>query len=163
MPWKIIKRVAAVILLIIAGYLCLSYGVYLGANSEYKRYDYTKLPNSCFLEALIHSSRASLVLKSEVNPKVFSSIFGYTFTYNDNPVKLSDGTVMTFGHAICIFEYKNKLWAYDMNYGTMLVCKAGDRNEYASRLKIWIESTRNVKIQKCFVVDDWALPSDFIK
>jgi len=163
MPWKIIKRVTAVILLIIAGYLCLSYGVYLGANSEYKRYDYTKLPNSCFLEALIHSSRASLVLKSEVNSKIYSSIFGYTFTYNDD-VKLNiDASTMIFGHAICIFEYKNKLWAYDMNYGTMLVGRAGDRNSYANKLKEWIESTRSVKIQKCFVVDDWSLPSDFIK
>lgn len=127
------------------------------------RYDYTRLPNSCFLEALIHSSRASLVLKSEVNPKTYSSIFGYTFTYNDDPVKLSDGTLMTFGHAICIFEYKNKLWAYDMNYGTMLVGRSGNRNEYANKLKDWIEATRNVKVQKCFVVDDWALPSDFVK
>jgi len=119
------------------------------------------LPNSCFLEALIHSSRASLVLKSEVAPKVFSSIFGYTFTYNDDLNNNSNSLI--FGHAICIFEYKNKLWAYDMNYGTMLVGRAGNRSEYTNKLKVWIESTRNVTIQKCFVVDDWALPSDYIK
>ena len=144
-------------------YVSYVYGVYNGANSEYVRYDYTRLPNSCFLEALIHSSRASLVLKSEVDSKVYSSIFGYTFTYNDNIKFNVDTTAMIFGHAICIFEYKNKLWAYDMNYGTMLVGRAGDRNNYPNKLKEWIETTRSVKIQKCFVVDDWALPSDFVK
>jgi len=50
-----------------------------------------------------------------------------------------------------------------MNYGTMLVGRAGNRNEYPYKLKNWVESTRNVKIEKYFVVDDWALPSDFIK
>lgn len=136
------------------------YGFYKGTNSEYRRYDYTKLPNSCFLEALIHASRASLVLKSETEPQIYTSIFGYTFKYKDD-IKINGKRAMTFGHAICIFEYKNKLWTYDMNYGTMPVGETGNKANYNERLKNWAEKSYGITIDKCFVVDDWStLPPD---
>jgi len=136
-------------------YVFYVYGFYKGANSEYRRYNYTNLPNSCFIEALIHASRASLVLKSETEPQIYSSIFGYTFKYKDD-VKINGKLgAMTFGHAICIFEYKNKLWTYDMNYGTMPIGKAGDRNDYNRRMKEWAEKSYGINIDKSFVIDDW--------
>ena len=136
-------------------------GFKLGKNSSLRTYDYTKLPNSCFLEALIHSSRASLVLKSETNPKVFSSIFGYTYKYKEDITINGKKAAMVFGHAICIFEYKNKLWAYDMNFGTMPIGEAGDRLLYNERVKKWAERSYGIEIDKCFVVDDWmTLPVD---
>ncbi|NBW56746.1 hypothetical protein EBR43_02975 [bacterium] len=136
-------------------------GFKLGKNSSFRTYDYTKLPNSCFLEALIHSSRASLVLKSETNPQVYTSIFGYTYKYKDDILINGKKVAMVFGHAICIFEYKNKLWAYDMNYGTMPVAGAGNRALYNETLRKWAEKSYGIEIDKCFVVDDWmTLPVD---
>ena len=136
-------------------------GFKLGKNSTFRTYDYTKLPNSCFLEALIHSSRASLVLKSETNPQVYSSIFGYTYKYKDDIIINGKKAAMIFGHAICIFEYKNKLWAYDMNFGTMPVGEAGNKLQYNERVKKWAERSYGIEIDKSFVVDDWmTLPVD---
>lgn len=137
------------------------FGFYKGSVSNYRTYDYTKLPNSCFLEALIHSSRASLVLKSETNPQIYSSIFGYTYKYKNDILINGKKSSTIFGHAICIFEFKNKLWTYDMNYGTMYVGLAGDRNKYNDRLKLWAESIYEIEIDKSFVLDDWStMPVD---
>jgi len=105
---------------------------------------------------MIHSSRASLVLKSEVTPRVFSSIFGYTYKYKEDVLINGKKQSTTFGHAICVFEFKNKLWTYDMNYGTMPVGEAGDRDMYNERLKKWAEKTYGIEIDKCFVIDDWT-------
>lgn len=105
---------------------------------------------------MIHASRASLILKTELNPQVYSSIFGYIYKHKDDILVNGQKSSMTFGHAICIFEYKNKLWTYDMNYGTMPVGEAGDRSLYNERLKMWAEKSYGIKIDKCFVVDDWA-------
>lgn len=137
-------------------YSLYTFGFYKGSISNFRTYDYTKLPNSCFLEALIHSSRASLVLKSETNPQIYSSIFGYTFKYKDDVLINGKKQAVTFGHAICIFEYKNKLWTYDMNYGTMPVGSAGSRSNYNERLKEWAEKIYGISIEKSFVIDDWA-------
>lgn len=157
----ILKCLAILGAIIICSYVTLELGFHLGKSSSLRTYDYTKLPNSCFLEALIHASRASLVLKSETQPDIYSSIFGYTYKYNDD-IKINGKKVaMTFGHAVCIFEYKNKLWVYDMNYGTMPVGESGNRNQYNERLKKWAEKSYGIEIDKCFVVDDWAtLPID---
>lgn len=142
-------------------YASMLTGFKIGKNGSYITYDYTKLPNSCFIESLIYSSRASLALKSETTPKIYASIFGYTYNYNDDIKIYGKTTATVFGHAICIFEYKNKLWAYDMNYGTMYVGVAGNKNKYDARLKNWAEDTYGIKIIKCFVVDDWEfLPAD---
>lgn len=141
------------------GALCLGFNI--GKTSSFRTYDYTKLPNSCFLEALIHASRASLVLKSEITPQIYTSIFGYTYKYDSDIQVNGKKLAMTFGHAICIFEYKNKLWVYDMNHGTMPVGAAGNKNQYNDRLKQWAEKSYGIEIDKCFVVDDWStLPPD---
>ena len=112
---------------------------------------YTDLPNSCFIEALMHSSRASLVLKSDV--AVYSSIYGFTYYLGD--VK---NNKQIFGHAVSIFEYKNKLWMYDPVWGTMLVGKATARSEYERMCTQFVEKCYRYKIKKCFVVDDWFVP-----
>jgi hypothetical protein len=158
---RIFKWLAIIGLCVASSYVALETGFSLGKNSSLRTYDYTKLPNSCFLEALIHSSRASLVLKSETNPQVYSSIFGYTYKYDDDIKINGQKLAMVFGHAICIFEYKNKLWAYDMNFGTMPIGEAGDKTQYNERVKKWAERSYGIKIDKCFVVDDWmTLPPD---
>jgi len=138
----------------------LESGYYLGKNSTSRTYDYTKLPNSCFLEALIHASRANLVLKCEVSPSIYSSIFGYTYKHKDDILINGKKSALILGHAICIFEYKNKLWTYDMNHGTMYVGLAVNRSDYTKLMKEWAEKTYDIEIQKCFVIDDWALPID---
>ena len=143
-----------------SAYVSLESGYYLGKNSTSRTYDYTKLPNSCFLEALIHASRANLVLKSETNPDIYSSIFGYTYKHEDDIIINGKKAALVFGHAICIFEYKNKLWVYDMNQGTMYVGVAGDKNKYNDVMKKWAEETYSIKIEKSFVIDDWALPAN---
>ena len=141
-------------------YVSLESGYYIGKNSTSKTYDYTKLPNSCFLEALIHSSRANLVLKSETNPDIYSSIFGYTYKHEDDIIINGKKSALVFGHAVCIFEYKNKLWVYDTNHGTMYVGPAGSRLFYNDVMKKWAEETYKIKIEKSFVIDDWALPAN---
>lgn len=100
------------------------------------------------------------MLKSEVTPNVYSSIFGYTFKYKDDILINGKKAALTMGHAICIFEFKNKLWVYDMNNGTMYVGIAGNRNEYNKLMVKWVEKTYNISIEKSFVIDDWALPTD---
>jgi len=151
-------------LFLTAIFLAFETGFTWSKNKAYKPYNYTQLPNSCFLESLIYSSRASLVLKTETTPRVYSSIFGYIFRYKEDIKIDGKDSSMVFGHAVCIFEYKNKLWAYDMNYGTMPVGNASKRSNYNERLKEWAEKTYEIKIEKCFVVDDWgALPPDFVK
>jgi hypothetical protein len=141
-------------------YVSLESGYHLGKNSSSRTYSYTELPNSCFLEALIHSSRANLVLKTKAKPNVYSSIFGYTYKYQDDIIINGKKTALLYGHAICIFEYKNKLWVYDMNQGTMYVGVAGDKNKYNEMVKKWVEKTYCIKIEKSFVLDDWALPTN---
>lgn len=134
----------------------MEFGYGLGKKSAFRTYNYTNLPNSCFLEALIHSSRANIVLKSETNPQIYSSIFGYTYKFKDDITLNGKKVAITFGHAICIFEYKNKLWAYDMNHGTMPVGKAGNRMLYNEKMVEWAENTYGIEIDKSFVIDDWS-------
>jgi len=149
------------LLVITIPYVSLETGFQLGKNSTFRTYDYTKLPDSCFLEALIHASRANLVLKTDVHPNVYSSIFGYTFRHKDDIIINGKKSALLMGHAICIFEYKNKLWVYDMNHGTMYVDIAvQDRKKYNEIMKKWAEKTYEISIEKSFVIDDWALPSD---
>jgi len=158
---RIFKWVIIIGLFLGSSYIALELGFGLGKNSSFRTYDYTKLPNSCFLEALIHASRASIVLKSETQPQIYSSIFGYTYKFEDDILLNGKKLAMTFGHAICIFEYKNKLWAYDMNHGTMPVGDAGDKNKYNERMVKWAEKSYGIKIDKSFVIDDWStLPPD---
>jgi hypothetical protein len=109
---------------------------------------------------MIYASRASLVLKTEIKPEIYSTIFCYTYKYNDDIIINSKKIAKIFGHAICIFEYKNKLWVYDMNQGTMYVGVAGDNNKYNEMVKKWAEKTYCIKIEKSFVLDDWALPTN---
>ena len=113
---------------------------------------YTDLPNSCFIEALIHSSRASIVLKSDV--EAYSSIYGFTYYLGDDA-----NNKQLFGHAVSIFEYKNKLWIYDAVWGTMLVGKATARSEYETMCTQFIEKCYRYKIKRSFVVDDWSVPT----
>ena len=47
-----------------------------------------------------------------------------------------------------------------MNQGTMYVGVSGDRNKYNNLLKQWAEETYKIKIEKSFVIDDWALPAN---
>ena len=119
-----------------------------GTSSKF----YTDLPNSCFIEALIHSSRASLVLKSDVH--AYSSIYGFTYYLGDDK-----NNKQIFGHAVSIFEYKNKLWLYDAVWGTMLVGKATARSEYERMCTQFIEKSYKYKIKRSFVVDDWSVPT----
>ena len=117
---------------------------------------YTDLPNSCFVESMIHSSRANLLLATETG--VFSSVYGFTYYYADD-YRMNKNKGKLFGHAVCIFEYKGTLWLYDPIWGTMPVGKVTNRFEYDRMLRKFIEEQYQYKLEKSFVVDDWNLPT----
>jgi len=135
--------------------LCASfiYGILEGRKTAVRYY--TDLPNSCFVESMIHASRANLLLGTETG--VYSSVYGFTYHYNDDYEQNKD-KAKTFGHAVCIFEYKDILWVYDSVWGTMPVGKATSRNQYEQMLKKHVELYYQYKIVKSFVVEDWRLP-----
>lgn len=139
---------------------CISYYFGFVKGEDKKIYSYTNLPNSCFVDSLIFASKISLALKAEGHHSPYSSIFGYMFKYQDDIFINGEKNTSTSGHAICIFEYKNKLWAYDVRYGTMHIGEALNKNMYELKVKDWVEKTYKVKISKSFLIDDWALPNN---
>lgn len=116
---------------------------------------YTDLPNSCFVESMIHASRANLLLGLETG--VYSSVYGFTYYYKDDYAEKKDKAKM-FGHAVCIFEYRDTLWMYDAVWGTMPVGKVTARSQYDAMLRKHVELYYEYKLVKSFVVDDWNLP-----
>ena len=157
--FKFFKKacVAIIVLTVVA---CAGYYVGFVQGEDKKIYSYTNLPNSCFVDSLIYASKVSLALKAEGHHSPYSSIFGYMFKYQDDIIINGDKNTATSGHAICVFEYKNKLWAYDVRYGTMYIGAALNKNLYELNVKEWVERTYKVKISKSFLIDDWALPNN---
>jgi len=116
---------------------------------------YTDLPNSCFVESMIHASRANLLLGMET--RLYSSVYGFTYYYKDD-YEQNKSKAKIFGHAVCIFEYKDVLWIYDAVWDTMAVGKVTIRSQYDQMLRDYIEKYYEYKLVKSFVVDDWKLP-----
>lgn len=117
---------------------------------------YTDLPNSCFVESMIHASRANLLLGLEMGG--FSSVYGFTYRYADD-YRMNKTKSKLFGHAVCIFEYREILWLYDPVWGTMPVGRPKNRFEYDAMLRKFIELNYDYKLETSFVVDDWMLPT----
>ena len=142
---------------IVSVFSFISLGVYLKGIFDGRKTAvrfYTDLPNSCFVESMIHASRASLLLATETG--VFSSVYGFTYRYADD-YRINKSKGKLFGHAVCIFEYKGTLWLYDAVWGTMPVGKATNRVNYDKMLRKFIEENYEYKLEKSFVVDDWGL------
>ena len=129
------------------------YGIIEGRKTAVRYY--TDLPNSCFVESMIHASRANLLLGMETG--LYSSVYGFTYHYQDD-YDQNKNKAKIFGHAVCIFEYKNILWIYDPVWGTMPVGKVTARSQYDRILKTHIENYYKYKIVKSFLVEDWRLP-----
>jgi len=117
---------------------------------------YTDLPNSCFIESMIHASRANLLLSLET--KLYSSVYAFTYHYKDDYAQ-NKNKAKIFGHAVCVFEYKGILWIYDSVWGTMPVDKISNHSQYKKILNTYIEKNYEYKILESFLVEDWKLPS----
>ena len=113
---------------------------------------YTDLPNSCFVESILHASKANLVLGTDGG--LYSSVYAFTYYYKDDYEK-NGIEAKLFGHAVCIFEYKDTLWVYDPVWGTMPVGKVTSRKLYEAMLKRHVELYYEYKLINSFVVDDW--------
>ena len=152
--WFKLKLFLAFVLLTALGAISYIYGIIEGKKHAIRFY--TDLPNSCFVESILHSSRASLLLGTDA--ALYSSVYGFTYYYKDDYEKnLSKARI--FGHAVCIFEYKDILWVYDPVWGTMPVGKVTARSQYDRMLRNHIEKYYEYKLVKSFVVDDWNLPT----
>lgn len=141
------------LILLIAGG-CFIYGLMQGRKTAPSFY--TDLPNSCFVESILHASKANLVLGADGG--LYSSVYAFTYYYRDDYEK-NRSKAKLFGHAVCIFEYKDTLWVYDSVWGTMPVGKVTSRKLYSQMLKKHIELYYKYKLIDSFVVDDWNLPA----
>lgn len=121
-------------------------------------FNYSGLPNSCFVNSIVHASKANLIIKAEGTASPFATIYGFMFKYNDEILLIGEDKAKTYGHAICIFEFKNKLWAYDDRYGTMYIGPASAQLLYKEKVNVWASKTYGVKISDSFIIDDWMLP-----
>ena len=124
----------------------LVFGVKIGFDLK-KDYSITNLPNSCFVDAMIYSSRCNLLLNS--TSEIWNNVYSYTFYYKDD-VKNK------LAHAVCVFEYQNNLWIYDPNWGTSPVCKIGDRKQYKEKIKLYINKTYPIIVIEDFMLNDWT-------
>lgn len=151
--WFKLKLFLGLKLVLVLAVAAFIYGLLEGRKTAV--HFYTDLPNSCFVESMIHASRANLLLGMETG--LYSSVYGFTYYYRDDYDQNKDKAKI-FGHAVCIFEYKNILWVYDAVWGTMPVGKTTARSQYDRMLRQHIESYYDYKIVKSFVVEDWRLP-----
>ena len=141
-------------LILIAALAAFFYGWVQGKKNAVRFY--TDLPNSCFVESILHSSKANLLLGTDGN--LYSSVYAFTYYYNDD-YKQNKDKAKIFGHAVCIFEYKEILWVYDPVWGTMPVGKSTSHSQYDRMLRKHIETYYDYKLVKSFLVDDWNLPT----
>ena len=138
------------------GYYALNIGFNLARN-----HSISKLPNSCFVDSVVFASNANYILSNE---NTWAQIYAFQFHYKEDlTVEVNfNKTLLEYkvnipkfhGHAICVFEYKNMLWIYDSNYGTMPVGAAGNRNEYHLRITNWIEDKYKAIVFNSILIDD---------
>jgi len=112
-----------------------------------KDYSITNLPNSCFVDAMIYSSRCNLLLNS--TSEIWNNVYSYTFYYKDDKKN-------KLGHAVCVFEYQNNLWIYDPNWGTSPICPKADRNTYQEKIRLYINKTYPIIVVEDFMLNDWT-------
>ena len=140
----------------VIAYYALNIGFNLARN-----HSLSKLPNSCFVDSVVFASNANYILSNE---NTWAQIYAFQFHYKDDLRVDVDfnKTLLEYkvqipkfhGHAICVFEYKNMLWIYDSNYGTMPVGPAGNRNEYHLRITNWIEDKYKAIVFNSILIDD---------
>ena len=106
--WFKLKLLLATVLVLTGLSASFIYGILQGRKTAIRYY--TDLPNSCFVESMIHASRANLLLGMETG--LYSSVYGFTYYYQDDYDQNKEKAKI-FGHAVCIFEYKEILWMYD--------------------------------------------------
>ncbi|NBP01022.1 MAG: hypothetical protein EBU90_12975 [Proteobacteria bacterium] len=136
------------------------YAINIGFNLG-RTHSISKLPNSCFVDSVVFASNANYILSNE---NTWAQIYAFQFHYKDDLRVDVDfnKTLLEYkvqipkfhGHAICIFEYKNMLWVYDSNYGTMPVGPVGNRNEYHLRITNWIEDKYKAIVFNSILIDD---------
>ena len=134
------------ILIFVSLIASLVFGVKIGFDLK-KDYSITNLPNSCFVDAMIYSSRCNLLLNS--TSEIWNNVYSYTFYYKDDKEN-------KLGHAVCVFEYNNNLWMYDPNWGTSPICKTGDRKRYKEKIKLYINKTYPIIVVEDFMLNDWT-------
>lgn len=140
--FKKTKLILVTILIILSWWLFFKWGF------KFKQYtSITNIPNSCFVDSLIWASKCNFFLNTHTN--VWNNIYCFVYSYKDDP-----NTFM--GHAVTVFEYKNSLWMYDPNWGTMPIGKTGDKTKYKEQIKLYLSQTYNIIVLEDFMVDDWV-------
>ena len=148
-----------ILVLSINGVICW-YGINVGFNLG-RSHSISKLPNSCFVDAVAFASNANFILSNE---NTWAQVYAYQFHYKEDLKVTLDfnKTLLEYkvtvpkylGHAVCIFEHKNILWIYDNNHGTMPIGPSGNRNEYHTIVTNWIESNYKVIVFNSILIDD---------
>jgi len=133
-------------LVLLVNIVIFYFGIKTGFDLK-KETNFTNIPNSCFVDSLIWASKCNFYLNTHT--EVWNNIYCYTFHYKDDPT-------FQFGHAITAFEYKDTLWIYDPNWGTMPIDAKGNRLEYNKKIKSYLTSIYNIIVLEDFMVDDWS-------
>ena len=139
--WK-----SKLIIVLLVSAVIFYYGIKTGFEMK-PNSSFSNIPNSCFIDSLIWASRCNFFLNTHT--EVWNNIYCYTYYYN------GDKKNFKFGHAITAFEYKNNLWIYDPNWGTMAIDPMGDKKQYKQKIKSYLTNIYNIIILDDFMVDDW--------
>jgi len=164
--WWLLKRVA-----LLTGVGFIGWGSFVVGSGIEKNHSISKLPNSCFVDAVTYASNADYIL---TNNKTWAHVYIFTFHYRDDlmntRVTIDDKTkefTITLpkihGHAVCVFEYGGMLWIYDNNWGSIPVGNLGNRNEYEIRITKYMEEKYGVIILKSLLLDDEERTQSYFK
>lgn len=155
--WWLLKKIA-----LLTGVGFIGWGSFVVGTAIEKNHSISKLPNSCFVDAVTYASNADLILS---NNKSWAHVYIFTFHYRDDLLKTNitldektkEFTITLpkiYGHAVCVFEYGGMLWIYDNNWGSIPVGNLGNRNEYEARITKYMEEKYRVVVLKSLLLDD---------
>jgi hypothetical protein len=122
--------------------LFLSFNLY-GQNLP--PYQIINIPQSCFINSILIYEKINKDLK-EYN--VWSDILAVAF------VEKKNGRLVQEAHAVCMVEWKNRLYVYDVNKGTLPVDVAESRFYYKKDHK---------ELAKIIFPDKYIIDSAFLK
>lgn len=155
--WWLLKKVA-----LLTGIGFIGWGSFTVGRALEKDHGISKIPNSCFVDAVTFASNADYILS---NDKTWAYVYIFTFHYKEEllaaTVVINEKTnafeitlPRVHGHAVCVFEHGGVLWVYDNNWGTSPLGKIGNRNEYHNRITKYMEEKYRVVVINSLLLDD---------